>query len=492
MGQTSVADLQPILQARGAHSAARVQWIVTSGLVLLDAGLVVAAFLLAYWVRYTLQIGPAIKEQVSLGQYEPLILFLVCVMLPLLLLKGAYAWRLGRETVDEVVTSFSTATIAVASMVVVTSMLQKYGYSRGVTVYVWVLLIVLLSLGRTLYRWGQGRLHRRGVGVQRLVIVGATDVGKMVMQSVISRPDLGYALQGFVVERAADAKRDFGRFRSLGTVAQLPDLVGRGGVDQIIVALPAESHDEMAPIVGLCERHGVGLKIVPDLFETSLGRVNVDQIAGIPLLDVKDRPLRRLERGAKRLIDMVVAGMGLVVTLPICAVIALFIRLESGSPVFITQDRVGLGGQVFHCWKFRTMRRNAGELRSVLENLNEVDGPLFKIRNDPRCTPLGRRLRRFSLDELPQLWNVLRGDMSLVGPRPPLPQEVEQYDPRQRRRLLVKPGMTGLWQVSGRSDLHFDEMVMMDVYYASNWSLALDAKILLRTVVAVVRAHGAY
>ncbi len=492
MGQTSVADLQPILQARGAHSAARVQWIVTSGLVLLDAGLVVAAFLLAYWVRYTLQIGPAIKEQVSLGQYEPLILFLVCVMLPLLLLKGAYAWRLGRETVDEVVTSFSTATIAVASMVVVTSMLQKYGYSRGVTVYVWVLLIVLLSLGRTLYRWGQGRLHRRGVGVQRLVIVGATDVGKMVMQSVISRPDLGYALQGFVVERAADAKRDFGRFRSLGTVAQLPDLVGRGGVDQIIVALPAESHDEMAPIVGLCERHGVGLKIVPDLFETSLGRVNVDQIAGIPLLDVKDRPLRRLERGAKRLIDMVVAGMGLIVTLPICAVIALFIRLESGSPVFITQDRVGLGGQVFHCWKFRTMRRNAGELRSVLENLNEVDGPLFKIRNDPRCTPLGRRLRRFSLDELPQLWNVLRGDMSLVGPRPPLPQEVEQYDPRQRRRLLVKPGMTGLWQVSGRSDLHFDEMVMMDVYYASNWSLALDAKILLRTVVAVVRAHGAY
>jgi lipopolysaccharide/colanic/teichoic acid biosynthesis glycosyltransferase len=138
------------------------------------------------------------------------------------------------------------------------------------------------------------------------------------------------------------------------------------------------------------------------------------------------------------------------------------------------------------------MRRNAGELRSVLEEQNEVQGPLFKIRNDPRCTPLGRRLRRLSLDELPQLWNVLRGDMSLVGPRPPLPQEVEQYDARQRRRLLVKPGMTGLWQVSGRSDLHFDEMVMMDVYYASNWSLALDAKILLRTVVAVVRAHGAY
>jgi lipopolysaccharide/colanic/teichoic acid biosynthesis glycosyltransferase len=138
------------------------------------------------------------------------------------------------------------------------------------------------------------------------------------------------------------------------------------------------------------------------------------------------------------------------------------------------------------------MRRDAGELRAILAGRNEVEGPLFKIRNDPRCTPLGRRLRRLSLDELPQLWNVLKGDMSLVGPRPPLPEEVEQYDERQRRRLQVKPGMTGLWQVSGRSDLHFDEMVMMDLYYAGNWSLALDSKILLRTVVAVLRRHGAY
>lgn len=492
MGQPSIADVQSIVQARGAHRFARVQWTVTTGLVVLDACLIVAAFLLAYWVRYTLQIGPPIKDRLPLSQFEPLIAYLVAVMLTLLLFKGAYAWRLGRETVDEAITSFSAATIAVASMVVVASMVQRWGYSRGVVVYVWVLLVVLLSVGRTVYRLVQGMLHRRGVGVQRLVVVGATDVGKMVMQSVVSRPDLGFALQGFVVERAADGKRDFGRFRSLGTVAQLPALLESGQVDQVIVTLPASSHEEIAPIVGLCERHGAGLKIVPDLFETSLGRVNVDQIAGIPLLDVKDRPLRRLERGAKRVIDITVAGIGLVVMLPAAALIAVLIRLESGAPTFIRQDRVGLDGKVFRCWKFRTMRRNANELRSVLEDRNEVEGPLFKIRNDPRCTPLGRRLRRLSLDELPQLWNVIRGDMSLVGPRPPLPEEVEKYDANQRRRLQVKPGMTGLWQVSGRSDLHFDEMVMMDVYYASNWSLALDAKILLRTIVAVARGHGAY
>jgi exopolysaccharide biosynthesis polyprenyl glycosylphosphotransferase len=492
LGQPSVADVHTIVQARGAHRLERVQWVVTTGLVLLDACLVLAAFLLAYWARYSLLIGGQVKDRVSLAQFEPLILFLVVVTLPLLLVKGAYAWRLGRDTVDEFTTSFSTATIAVAAMVVMATMLQKYGYSRFVVVYVWVLLVVLLPVGRTIYRLVQGHLHRRGIGVQRLVVVGATDVGKMVMQSVVSRPDLGFALQGFVVERAADGKRDFGRFHSLGTVAQIPALLESGQVDQVIVALPASSHDEIAPIIGLCERHGVGLKIVPDLFETSLGRVNVDEIAGIPLLDVKDRPLRRIERGAKRLIDITVAGTGLVILSPICALIAVLIRFESGAPTFIRQDRVGLDGKVFRCWKFRTMRRDASELRSVLQDRNEVEGPLFKIRNDPRCTPLGRRLRRLSLDELPQLWNVIRGDMSLVGPRPPLPEEVEKYDANQRRRLLVKPGMTGLWQVSGRSDLHFDEMVMMDVYYASNWSLALDAKILLRTVVAVVRGHGAY
>lgn len=476
----------------GRHRVSSLRRALPSVLVVSDVVLVVAAVGLAYWVRYSLKLGPQIQDQVPLTLYEPLAVLLIAVIVPVLLLKGAYTVRLGRETVDEVVTVASSTTISVAAIVVVTAMLHQYVYSRGLIVYLWVLVIALLVTGRALFRLGQAACYRRGWGVRRLLVVGISDAGKMVMQSVMSRPDLGYQLAGFVGSRGLHHPEDFGRFRALGTVSDIPSLVESGEVDDIIVALPAAAHEEISPIVGLCERHGVGLKLIPDLFEMSLGRVQIDDIAGIPLLDVRDKPGRRLERAGKRTLDILVASMVLVVAAPLIALLGLLIQLESGSPVLLVQERLGFGGRPFRCWKFRTMRQDALTLRTSLAEQNQADGPLFKMRNDPRCTPLGRRLRRWSLDEIPQLWNVLKGDMSLVGPRPPLPEEAALYDPRQARRLDAKPGMTGIWQVSGRSDLGFDEMVMMDLYYADNWSLALDVKILIRTVVAVLRRHGAY
>ncbi|HEX6507492.1 MAG TPA: sugar transferase, partial [Chloroflexota bacterium] len=272
----------------------------------------------------------------------------------------------------------------------------------------------------------------------------------------------------------------------------VPALTESGTIDEIIIALPASEHEEMWPILNACERTGVGMKLVPDLFEMSLGRVQIDDIAGIPLLDVQERPLRRAARASKRTIDVVLAGALLVLSSPLIGVLGLLIRAESAGPAFLRQRRVGAGGREFTCLKLRTMRVDADDVQASLEAMNESDGPLFKLRSDPRCTPIGKRIRRWSLDEMPQLWNVLVGDMSLVGPRPPLPREVVKYDDRQMRRLEVKPGMTGLWQVSGRSDLSFDEMVMMDIHYVENWSLALDVTILLRTVAAVLARHGAY
>jgi lipopolysaccharide/colanic/teichoic acid biosynthesis glycosyltransferase len=189
---------------------------------------------------------------------------------------------------------------------------------------------------------------------------------------------------------------------------------------------------------------------------------------------------------------MVLATLLLILTAPITGLLGLLIRLESQGPAFLRQERVGVNGKPFTCLKLRTMRVDASDVQASLQAMNESDGPLFKLRNDPRCTPLGKRIRRWSLDELPQLWNVVRGDMSLVGPRPPLPHEVAKYDQRQMRRLEVKPGMTGIWQISGRSDLSFDEMVMMDIHYVENWSLGLDVTIMLRTVAAVLARHGAY
>ncbi|HEX8917326.1 MAG TPA: sugar transferase [Chloroflexota bacterium] len=466
--------------------------IVPIVVVVCDSVMIYSAFVLAYWVRYALKVGPHIQESVSFSGYQPVALFLLGIMIPLLAVKGAYRSRLSRDVVDEAGLIFSTATITVASIVVITAMLHDYQYSRGVILYVWVLVIAMVVLGRALFRSVQGACFRYGIGVRRLLVVGTGDVAKMVMQSVVARTDLGYRLVGFVAHRGATQVEDFGRFRALGTVADVPALVEDRLIDEVIIALPASAHEEVWPVLSLCERHGVSLKLVPDLFEMSLSRVEVDDIAGIPLLDVQERPLRRIARAAKRVTDILVAGLVGLICLPFLLVLGALIRLENPGPALLRQVRVGKDGRRFTCLKLRTMRPDAALLQTELEGQNESRGPLFKMRDDPRCTRIGRYVRRWSLDELPQLWNVVKGDMSLVGPRPPLPSEVERYDERHLRRLEIHPGMTGIWQVSGRSDLPFDEMVMMDIYYVDNWSIALDIRILIRTILAVMTRHGAY
>ena len=485
-------ELSPRASTRESARSASLRRFVPLTIVALDAALIYAAFILAYWLRYTLQLGPHIQQHISFWQYQPLTVILVIVMMLVLASKDAYRRRMSRDVVAEAITIFSASTISVAVIVVVTAMLHQWEYSRAVILYVWLLAILLAISGRALHRSVQALYYRKGRGVTRLLVVGATDVGKMIMQSVTNRPDFGYQLVGFVEHRQSPLVQNFGRFHALGTLSDVPALAESGGIDEIIIALPASAHEEMWPILNVCERLGVGMKLVPDLFEMSLGRVQIDNIAGIPLLDVQERSLRRVARAVKRATDV---GLGLILlalSAPVIAVLGLLVRLESAGPAFWRQTRVGVNGKYFACLKLRTMRVDASDVQASLLAMNDSDGPLFKLRDDPRCTPLGKRIRRWSLDELPQLWNVVRGDMSLVGPRPPLPHEVAQYDDRQMRRLEVKPGMTGIWQTSGRSDLSFDEMVMMDIHYIENWSLGLDVSILLRTVAAVLARHGAY
>jgi len=487
-----VIDLSQGLEARTAARRMGLQRFVPVALVSLDAVLIYSGFAVAYYVRYILKIGPQIHDRVEFDRYQPVGILLVVIMVLVLAGRGAYRQRMSREVIDEVGDILGAATITTATIVVIDAMLHQFQYSRGVIVYLWFFVIVLVSAGRALFRMGQGYCHKRGWGVRRLLVVGASDIGKMVMQSEMSRPDLGYQLVGFVEHRATVDGGDFGRFRSLGTVADIPSLLESGDVDESIMAVPASAHEEAISVLALCEEHGVGLKLVPDLFEMSLSRVQVDDIAGIPLLDVREQPLRRASHVAKRALDIGGALIMLVGCAPVCALLALFIKLESDGPVLLRQRRIGVDGVPFTCLKFRTMRPDAELWQPALAAHNESDGPLFKMRDDPRCTRLGRHMRRWSLDEFPQFWNVLRGDMSLVGPRPGLPEEVARYESGQRRRLEVKPGMTGIWQVSGRSDLSFDEMVLMDIKYVDNWSLALDIKLLVRTVLAVLARHGAY
>jgi exopolysaccharide biosynthesis polyprenyl glycosylphosphotransferase len=224
----------------------------------------------------------------------------------------------------------------------------------------------------------------------------------------------------------------------------------------------------------------------------TLNRMQVEEVAGVPMIGLKEAGISGLNQLIKRTIDIVFSAMALVLGAPLMALIALMIKMESPGPVLFRQERVGKNGHRFELYKFRSMIQGAEAQQEALRALNEADGPLFKIREDPRVTRLGKWLRRLSLDELPQFYNVLRGDMSLIGPRPPLPAEVEQYQEWHKRRLEVSPGITGLWQVSGRSELTFDEMALLDIYYIENWSLSLDTKILWQTVPRVLFGSGAY
>jgi exopolysaccharide biosynthesis polyprenyl glycosylphosphotransferase len=244
--------------------------------------------------------------------------------------------------------------------------------------------------------------------------------------------------------------------------------------------------------VSEAEHAGIRARVVPDLFQLSLGGVDVEAINGIPLISVKGSALTGFNKALKRGVDVLISGIALVLISPLWALVALAIKLDSRGPILFRQERIGLHGRPFTVFKFRSMYVDAEERLEELRARNEAAGPLFKMKDDPRRTNVGRFIRRTSLDELPQFVNVLRGEMSIVGPRPGLASEVAQYQDWHRKRLAVLPGITGLWQVSGRSELTFDEMVMLDIYYAENWSLGMDLRIMIRTVPQLLFGDGAY
>jgi exopolysaccharide biosynthesis polyprenyl glycosylphosphotransferase len=248
----------------------------------------------------------------------------------------------------------------------------------------------------------------------------------------------------------------------------------------------------MQRLLHQCEKAGVIAQVVPDFFQMTRDHMQVEDLNGIPLISKRDIVITGWNLVVKRTFDVALSGLFALLISPLLLAVAIGIKLDTAGPIFFSQERVGRNGKTFRCYKFRSMVVNADAMVNELADRNEASGPLFKLRDDPRITRLGRLIRRYSIDELPQLWNVMRGEMSIVGPRPNLPEEVAQYQEWHRKRLLVSPGITGLWQVSGRSDLTFDEMVLLDIYYVENWNILLDINILLRSIPAVLRARGAY
>jgi exopolysaccharide biosynthesis polyprenyl glycosylphosphotransferase len=463
-------------------------------LVGMDACLIVLAFVAAYYVRYQLQwfrtVDPAF--QLSLWDYTPFALVLVILVLIAFRFSSVYPYRYGRSLVEETYAIGAGTALAMAVLIVISLAVRQVLYSRLIFLYTAAFVTLFLGASRLLIAWARHHLRHYSIGVQRVLLVGAGEVGRMIMRTVVARPDLGYHLVGFVDDNPSKGNTDIGPFKALGAVENLDQLVEAQQVDSVIICLPWQSHRAIHRLLRVCEQNGVRAQLVPDFFQLTKDQLHVEVLNGIPLISTRAVSIQGGNLLIKRITDIVLTVVLGGLALPFLGLIALWIWLDSPGPIIYSQGRVGKNGKPFRCYKFRSMIDGADDLRPSLANLNEASGPLFKLRDDPRRTRVGRFLRRFSLDELPQLVNVLRGEMSLIGPRPNLPREVEQYQEWHKKRLATSPGITGLWQVSGRSDLTFDEMVLLDIYYVENWSLTLDLGILLRSFPAMLWGRGAY
>lgn len=458
------------------------------------------AFYLAYQLRYGLELGGRILP----ADWEPFQTFLrpllVSVGLVLLIfpLRGMYRFRRGSSLLDDMLRVSGGFTTVMAGVVLLAFFL-RFAPSRLVFLYAWILGILLMIGHRVLARYAQRLLWKRGIGVDRVLVVGEGQTGRRIMQAISGSPHLGYQLVGFagaddLGERINVATETGVRtLARLGGSSEVPGIVARHDIDEVIILPINGSQSSVLDIVQQCREEVVQFRLVPDVLQFSLDRVHLSEIGGVPIIGIKDASIRGWNAFWKRSIDVLTACSVLTLAAIPMIFVALIVRNDTPGPVLYRQTRVGKNGKPFTMLKFRCMVENADEMWADLVSATaEADARLFKLKLDPRMTRSGRWLRRYSLDELPQFLHVLSGEMSVIGPRPPIPLEVESYDEWHHQRFLVKPGLTGLWQVNGRSSLTFDEMVRLDLYYAENWSPWMDFKIMLRTLPAILLGRGAY
>lgn len=463
-------------------------WVAFAG----DAASLAGAFFLAHWLRYGLKLGPELTsfQFAPLGAYWPVGLGFGVAALFQLYLHGAYERGRRLTWLDEAPSLTNSLIFATAAVIVVFFLFRPVFFSRLMFGYLFVCSVGAVSISRFIVRSAAAWRQRRGLDIENVVVVGSGNAAKMLMQQMYATSGLGLRLLGFV-DDARKNGRNFGRFKRLGAVEDLEALCELHNLDRVFLALPPAATETAARAIASCRQARVSISIVPDLVELQTGRVDIDNIAGIPLVTLTPSSITGFRRAQKRMLDLTAATLALVALSPLILLVSLAIKLDSRGRVLFRQKRIGRAGKPFNLYKFRSMVKDAEELRNDYypDTQSEL---LFKRRDDARRTRIGGFLRKTSVDELPQLINVFRGEMSLVGPRAQVPEEVALYDSWAQNRLEAPPGMTGLWQISGRSNLTFEEMVMMDTYYIGHWSLGLDLKILARTIPAVIRGDGAY
>lgn len=491
------------------------QWVmpaVTAGVVFADILVAAASFFLAF----TLRQGDPILSSTAWAwskdfvPYAGIAYFAVPVRIAMLWYQRTYRFYGAFSYTQEAIKVFKAA--AVGSLLIVAwaflfrggFAFREFSYARGVFVLDFLIAFSLLAALHLGLRFVQSRFRVRGINLLPTIVVGINDEAAQTVRELGEQKQLGYRVIGVIDTGGGnEAIKDFD-LPVLGKLEDLSEIIRKLEIQEVIITdnnVASETLFESMLQIG--RSHRVEFRFAPNLFNLLPQKTSVEQIGVLPMVRLFREPLSDVQRFIKRVSDIVISLIAVTVLAPVWLIVSILIKLDSKGPVLFRQERVGMDGRIFLCYKFRTMAADADEQihreayeknigGDPLANAGDEAKPVFgKVKDDPRITKFGRRLRRSSLDELPQLLNVLKGDMSVVGPRPPIPYEVEGYDIWHRKRLDMKPGITGLWQVSGRNRLTFEEMVRIDLFYIENWSLWLDLKIILLTLPAVLRGDGA-
>jgi exopolysaccharide biosynthesis polyprenyl glycosylphosphotransferase len=456
---------------------------------LCDILLVVLAFFLAYYLRF---------RSFSLEVFHlPLEykVFLLAYVVGWLYLSRRFRFYVSKRftpLLKEGLDVLKVSLIDLALATVPSFLLRDLPVSRLFLLYLGIIQPAFSLSFRVVLRWALMYIRRRGYNFRQILIVGQNRRSADFVKRIEESPDLGVRILGFLDAPNKWTLEIFRKYRSFGNLSNLELILRKQVVDEVFLMLPIKSfYAEIEEMVSLCEAVGVEVKIPVNLFNIELARSTISNYGHLEVIDLYTSPRMTWQLMTKRLIDISLSLFLLILLSPVFVITAILVKATSPGPVFFKQQRVGYNGRLFQCLKFRTMIENAEALKKDLLELNELEGPVFKIKNDPRLTQVGRILRKTSIDELPQLINVIKGDMSLVGPRPPVPEEVKEYDLECLRRLSFRPGITCLWQVMGRNAIPFKKWMELDKEYIDNWSLGLDMKILTKTFLVVLRGTGA-
>jgi exopolysaccharide biosynthesis polyprenyl glycosylphosphotransferase len=483
------------VRARTRRITREREWrLLTLALILNDLLMAGIAFRIAYWLRF--ELGVTVFEQDALASrtyYELVVVVLTPIWLVIFAGVGLYQRDHLLGGTDEYSRVLRGTSIGVLFVVIAGFLEPAILIARGWVFLAWGLTFLMVSGGRLILRRVVYRMRARGAFLSRALIVGANPEARLLAEQLLRWRTSGLDLVGFVDGEEGVGAELMPGLRVVGSIANLESVIARYGVQELILASSALTRDDM---LALFRRFGVSetirLRMSSGLYEIITTGLSVKEFAYVPLVGVNRVRLTGIDRALKAALDYSITLGALAVLLPLLALVAILVRLESAGPVLHRRRVMGLNGRQFDAFKFRTMVVNGDEILAAQPELRDELARTHKLRDDPRVTRIGKILRRFSIDELPQLLNVVKGEMSLVGPRMISPEEMARYDQWGINLLTIRPGITGLWQVSGRSDLRYEDRVRLDMHYIRNWSIWLDLQLLWQTLPAVLRARGAY